>query len=334
MFLDTSSVAEVPWTITYVIDVLNRGADDFAPFAIYFDDPALSPPGKPLPHIAMDQTFFPIEDGTRNVFKIHMTRGKYFNMTYHWGWRRHSPRIQVTDNALKVIEGKKLPEWEIDVFGPTPSASRAEQLKAIAMIGDLAPEKRLWRAFMALRGGSSTQTRKLLDEAERAFEQSLDRLHLPDGVKEDPGSDLTLLYVNDTIYGHVKGIEDQSKVTMPKWELRGTTVKVKLYNGDYFLHGYINADFGGLRGWENTFQHTHATGGDGYLFTFGRANWWMNAGNPEVGLITVPPARRSGRGDVVGEHNVEITYNYEPSRRLRFYQFDPLHHNVAIFSVH
>jgi hypothetical protein len=31
---------------------------------------------------------------------------------------------------------------------------------------------------------------------------------------------------------------------------------------------------------------------------------------------------------------VQITYNYEPSRRLRFYQFDPLHHDVAIFSVH
>ena len=275
-----------------------------------------------------------MEDGTRNIFKIRMTLGKYFNMTYHWGWRRHAPRIQVTDNAQKVIDGKALPQWEIGVFGATPSASRAEQLKAIAMIGDLAPEKRLWRAFRALRDGPQIQSRGLLDEADRAFEQSLDRLRLPDGVRPDPDSDVTLLYVNDTIYGQVKGIVDDSKVTLPKWQLRGTKVKIKLFNGDYFLHGYINADFGGLRGWENTFQSTQAIGGDGFLFTFGRANWWVNADNPEVGLITVPPASRSGRGDVVGEHNVEITYNYEPSLRLRFYQFDPLHHNVAIFSVH
>ncbi len=29
-----------------------------------------------------------------------------------------------------------------------------------------------------------------------------------------------------------------------------------------------------------------------------------------------------------------MTFNFDPSRRLRFYQFDPLHHDVAIFSVH
>jgi len=31
---------------------------------------------------------------------------------------------------------------------------------------------------------------------------------------------------------------------------------------------------------------------------------------------------------------VQITFNYEPSRRLRFYQFDPIHHDVAILSIH
>ena len=36
----------------------------------------------------------------------------------------------------------------------------------------------------------------------------------------------------------------------------------------------------------------------------------------------------------IGEHYVEITLNYEPSRRLRMYQFDPLHHDVAIWSMH
>jgi len=33
-------------------------------------------------------------------------------------------------------------------------------------------------------------------------------------------------------------------------------------------------------------------------------------------------------------HRVWIQYNFDPGRRLRFYQFDPLHHDVAIYSIH
>ena len=39
-------------------------------------------------------------------------------------------------------------------------------------------------------------------------------------------------------------------------------------------------------------------------------------------------------GDGVGMHTVEVTFNYEPSRRLRMYQFDALHHDVAVWSIH
>ena len=31
---------------------------------------------------------------------------------------------------------------------------------------------------------------------------------------------------------------------------------------------------------------------------------------------------------------VHLTLNFEPSRRLRLYQFDPLHHDVVVFSLH
>lgn len=336
MFIDPSEVLEVPWTITYTVDVLSRGADDYAPFVIYVDDPALSPPGRaPLPHVGMDQTFFPMAEGTRYVFVIRMTPAKYLNMIYTWGWRIHPPRIQVIENARKAIQGKTLPEWEASVFGEAPTSSRRAKLDAIAMIGELSPAKRMWRAFLEIADAGGVQhAERALERAERAFEDWQDRTRLPEGVESDPDSDVTLLYVNNTIYGHVKGMTDDSEATAPSWTLRGTTLKFKLFNGDHFTHGYINVDFGGLRGWENLFQPTQAIGGSGYLFTFGRAHWWINAGDPEVGLITVPPAVKSDAGEVVGEHNVQITYNYEPSRRLRFYQFDPLHHNVAIWSVH
>lgn len=46
------------------------------------------------------------------------------------------------------------------------------------------------------------------------------------------------------------------------------------------------------------------------------------------------PSLPSANGDVLSEHTIDLTFNFDPSRRLRFYQFDPLHHDVAVFSMH
>jgi hypothetical protein len=48
-------------------------------------------------------------------------------------------------------------------------------------------------------------------------------------------------------------------------------------------------------------------------------------------MIVVPQASPYNE---LGLQKVQIIYNYEPSRRLRFYQFDPVHHDVAVFSLH
>ncbi|MGH2687903.1 MAG: hypothetical protein ACRDKW_03710, partial [Actinomycetota bacterium] len=126
-FIDPSTVLDVPWTITYTVDVLTRGHDDFSPFVMYTDNPAASPwiekatcgpcpfpsgpereercrRAAPLPGAGMDQTFFDMEDGTRTVFRIKMTPGKYLNLIYTWGWRNHPPRIQVMEKATKAID--------------------------------------------------------------------------------------------------------------------------------------------------------------------------------------------------------------------------------------
>ena len=166
---------------------------------------------------------------------------------------------------------------------------------------------------------------------------------------------------------------------LDQWRVRGTTVNIKLLNGDYFPHGYFAVDFGGMRGWENTFQNTIAVGGQGPWFTFGRHHFWILTPFP----VMVPaaerpaeqPGRRMGMPDGawlaankgkhrhkhrghgkpftpfwlrhddrrqysdrtvkgIGEHDVEITFNFEPSQRLRLYQFDPLHHDIAVWSMH
>ncbi|MFA6163547.1 MAG: hypothetical protein WC685_08980 [Methylobacter sp.] len=294
-FIDVSAVKEEPFTIIYTVDVLHRGEDDFAPMVMYFDDPALSMPGMPpMPHTSMDTTFFPMTDGKRYIFKMKMPPGKYYNLSYTWGWREHPPRVQVTENAAKKPPNeagvpRTLVQWEEDVFGIAPTASVENKLAAIAKIGELAPEKRMWQVARKAAGysddtattpgapPSDVEIRELMEEALAAFDEWGHRTRLPRGVQPDPNADATLFYVNNTIYGQMKG---GGFPVLDKWRLRGTNVKITLLNGDHFLHSYLNPDFGGSRGWENQFQSTKDIGGSGCWFTFGRFQWWMNAGGP------------------------------------------------------
>ena len=360
-FIDPSAVMNVPWTVTFTVDVLSRGEDDFSPFVMYWDPNAGA--SMPVPHIGMDQSFFPMETGTRTVFKIKMAQAKYFNLTYTWGWRVHPPRAQVFENATKKISinggtPMTLPQWEQSVFCPpqnqscSPRSSEELKLRAINMIGDLAPEKQMWLALGEARAAAGAGNYPLviakIKEAQNSFRDWGERSRLPRAgkykVEADRDADLTLLYVNNTIYAEFSDrsnfIDDAVRIDFTRWKLRGTTLKVTIYNGDNFEHGYQNVDFGGGRGWENQFKSSVKVGGSGCWFTFGRAHWWMNIpntaatpNNPAGDLPVVVPAA-SQNPYKPSMRKVHITYNYEPSRRLRFYQFDPLHHDVAIFSVH
>jgi len=275
----------------------------------------------------MDAAFYPMDVGTRNVFKIKMSRGKYFNLIYNWGWRIHAPRVQVLDNARKVINGRRLPDYQRMTFGKDPLASRQAQLAAIAKIGEMAPAKRMWRAFRdALGTDDPLSVLDHLESAEAAFDDWKDRTKLPAGVERDPNADLTLFYVNNTIYGEIHG---GGIPVLNEWKTRPQRVTVTLLNGDHFVHGYANVDFGGNRGWENQFQSTLSERGAGPFFTFGRVHWWPVAGGP-WGLIDIPPVADG----VPGRHRVVMDFNFDPARRLRFYQFDPYYHDVAVFSIH
>ena len=349
-FINPIDVMNVPWTITYQLDVLNRGHDDFSPMIMLFgrkDDISPQKPfGSPTPHVGYDATFFPMEEGTRTTLTLRMPQGKYWNLSYHWGWRVHPPRVSVIENALKKLDGVSLPDWERQVFGNTPTASEADKLAAIAKISNHAPAKIMWNQLRRLdRLSNNAQIslrrkkralRHVMRRIRRAFDDWKDRTHLPTGVAEDPDADITLFFANNTIYGHVRGMVGDNQAELPQWTLRGQEVHVKLINGDYYTHGYTNVDFGGQRGWENLFQSTIDVGGSGPWFTFGRFHYWFNAGAPGVPalLITVPPATRQNGRDVFGEHTVDLHMNFEPSRRLRMYQFDPRHHEVAVWSVH
>ncbi len=377
-FLDPSAVLSVPFTITYVIDTLSKGHDDFAPMQMYLDPTHINPAtGQPqtIPLVTMDMTFFPMEEGTRTTYQLGLAPGKNFNLTYHWGWRRHPPRVQVTENAVKPVMGVSTWQWEVNTFGANPRASQAAKEAAIAMISDLAPSKRMWVAFRSLQQNGFNPA--VVAQAKRAFEQWGQRNQLPDGVTADPNADITLFYADNTIYGQMKDyvVSPNAQPVLDKWHARPVTATIKLLNGDYFEHGYISVDFGGMRGYENTFQNTLPVGGDGAFFTFGRAWWEMNTPTPilvppATPLATpapptpVPPARHpdidnhkvfwlveddpEGKTlpkrypkptlpapmETLGEHTVVLNLNYEPSLRLRLYQFDPLHHEQAIWSVH
>ena len=492
-----------PWQVHFEIYVLNKGNDDFSPMTMQFDCPSkLLVDDKPVivggkenkcpgPEIkvpigrtswsngplyaSMDQSFFPMADGTRVDLTLKMAPPQFFNLTYTWGWRVHPPRAQAIENGEKVIppplsskpenpfedviqmychplrasiieherfafEGftgpSKLPD-EVRALPPDQLFAKVQQLakkmglalpkgtpgpdpeneqieacfkqfktaidkhphfvqagmalqkickgrrpdsdgkitppdmmdarlcllnvlfpeqltssaddpygpydRAIDKIADIAPAKRMWRSFRAMRAEVNKpippgpdEWIPRLRELRSTYIDWLNRSHLPSGVQPDPKSDLTMLYVNNTIYGQLR---TGGYVEFPDWRRRGDMVKITLLNGDYFPHGYLNVDFGGARGWENLWQSTVKTAGSGPWFTFGRFHARFNT---VPGSIAVGAARPLGvRNKVGAPENVELTahrvmleFNFEPNPRLRFYQFDPLHHDSAIYSIH
>ena len=302
----------------------------------------------------MDQTFFPMDSGTRTTIKIKMPPLQYYNLTYTWGWRVHPPRAQAMENAQKVLPDSSAPDdpsKPISIIDPERCSFPKLKNPIDALIADLAPAKRMWRAFKsALAAVENTDANTPEDtkhtqclggllDAQNAYLDWKDRTHLPSGLRLDPASDLTLLYVNNTIYGELIG---GGFMDLPKWRERPVDLRVTLINGDYFDHGYLNIDWGGNRGWENQFKSSIQVAGSGTFFTFGRFHWRFNT-NP--GTITVSRAQAKKGGNLIkpgelpdevipGVHRVWMNLNNEPSRRLRFYQFDPAHHDVAIYSIH
>ena len=334
--LDLSEVQDVPWMVTYYIDVLHRGEDDFSPFSMFFDFKRQPDSTyKKVPHVAMDQSYYPMEEGTRSIIKVKMPPGKYYSLTYTWGWRMHPPRVQVMENRFKRFpdpannqQMTRLDSFEINVFGGNPTLNPATREQAISMISNLAPAKRMWNIFrnayqQILANQDPTNQ---LEEGFAAFKAWQDRTHLPDASLLDEDSDATLLYVNNTIYS---SFTDGGTTDFPNWRTRGDKLKVTIKNGDYFWHAYQNVDFGGARGWENAYKSSVRVGGSGCWFTFGRVYFWPNLG-PK--FIRLSPAEKGSL--VPSVQKAQITFNYEPSRRLRYYQFDPFHHDVAVFSVH
>ena len=234
--IDVSEVQDVPWTITYKVNILTGGIEDFSPMVMNFDRTPADTRG-PF-HASMDQSYFPmLEEGLQYKIKIKETYGKHYNLTYTWGWRIHPPRVQVSENANKTIpNGDTLLQVEQNVFGDDPMGSRENQLAAIAKIGDLSPAKRMWNIFNDLRARSSEDDddddkhhgkkhnkkhKKRhhsenieIDEAElagiaanlrEAYLDWTDRTKLPAGVTADPNATITLFYVNNTIYGSRQG---------------------------------------------------------------------------------------------------------------------------------
>jgi len=328
-----------------------------------------------------------MEDGTRTTFEMKMAPGRFFNLTYYWGWRIHPPRVQVTENVLKMAGPRSLLEWETFIFGEDPEGSEEAKLAAIAMIGDLAPAKRMWNLLREFRDAPELVDASSVDAFEAAYFDWRNRLSLPSGIEFDEDYDVNVVFLNNTLYGKAKGNGNWEQ-TVP-FDKPGDQVRVKVMNGDYFPHGYMFVDFGGNRGWENTFHSTVDVGGAGPWFTFGRTHWWpmlngaaiVPPATPAQGVANaksvdalmqfalageqrVTTASVNGKqanyvlapewldftksptvlpefqrvqninGSTLGVLPLEFHMNHTPSKRLRMYQFDPLHHDVAVWSIH
>ena len=115
-------------------------------------------------------------------------------------------------------------------------------------------------------------------KSKQSFDDWDHRGRLPRGVKADPNADITLFYANNTIYADVKGYTDpNAHMEYTQWTTRSKghqRQESKSSMADYFDRGYMSVDFGGMRGWENTFHNTVPVGGGGPWFTFGREHWF------------------------------------------------------------
>jgi hypothetical protein len=56
----------------------------------------------------------------------------------------------------------------------------------------------------------------------------------------------------------------------------------------------------------------------------------MNTAFP-LDSITIPAPAAGGTPT---QRKVQITLNYDAPERISLYQFDPLHHDVAVYSLH
>ena len=241
-FIDPSTNLEVPYTVTYNVKILNRGMEDFSPMTMNFNRMVNPMTGEDMRgpfHASMDKSYFPmLDEGTEYTVKIKENKGKYFNLTYTWGWRIHPPRVQVVENALKTAgpDGWTLPQWEKAAFcegGATdtncnPVGNAADRAYAISQIGDLSPAKRMWNVFndmknavvdpcAGLSGRSLRQCQhhnpaptvninvaQAATDLRAAYLDWVDRTKLPAGVAADPDATLTLLYVNNTMLAVVR----------------------------------------------------------------------------------------------------------------------------------
>jgi len=430
--IDPSDVLDVPWTITYKISVLEDGREDFAPFVMYLNGPMVDENGNidptipAAPGVSMDQTFFPVEDGTRTTFEIAHAPGRQYRLTYSWGWRRHPSRIQASENALTVELGVNLADWDRCVFGDNPMGSEEAKLAAISMLSNLAPAKRIWNALRELKADPSSLTAETADAIDAAFQDWRNRTKLPSGIERNDDFNINLVYLNNTLYGDAKGYTDDSQRVLDTFNQRGDVTKVLVRNGDYFDVAQQIVDFGGIRGWENIYQNTIPDFGAGPWFTFGKAYWWplmpppiggaqpvphavapegvtprsiadcqqnfpasqspiladnrdgdtytvssadgkskvkvpvtgtlaamskldlgyalgltgmevnkaINEGNAGIQMTPTREAMEAKGANGLGLREFEITHNYEPSKRLKIYMFDQIHHDVAIWSIH
>ncbi|MDA3876473.1 MAG: hypothetical protein PF483_05240, partial [Halothiobacillus sp.] len=231
MFIDPSTIPDdEPWTVRYVVDNLFWGEDDFAPFAVYFDDPD-DLNGMIRPHIAMDQSFFTMLPGHRYVFDIAMAPHRYYNLTYNWGWRNHPPRIQAVEKATKQVAGKNIVQWERDIFGDDPTKNKITKLRAISMLSDLAPAKRMWYAFQALKVAEQPSVpnwilQLLVDEAAASYDDWTHRQRLPRGIHQAEGDfDQTIVYLNNIMYGGMHAVKTRAQQSWREWQTRGAVLK-------------------------------------------------------------------------------------------------------------
>ena len=289
-------------------------------------------PGKP-PGCRHGPDVLPDQEGTRTVLRIKMAPAEYYKPGLHLGLA-HAPAARPGDRERHQDGGPaRRSQWEIDVFGPDPRASEEAKLAAIAKIGDLAPAKRMWQRPAQARATRPRARRLAAGRAaarrggRHAFQDWQDRTQLPARRRARPRRrpHPLLRQQHDLRRVHRRRTHQLPGVADPRHAAQGDARQRRL------LHHALP---------ERRLRRRPRLGEPVQVVGQGRRLGLLVHLRPQL-LVDEPgePDRCVAAGGPRAAYKasvqkLEITFNYDPSRRLRFYQFDPLHHDVAVFSVH
>ncbi len=213
------------------------GNNEFAvPLASWADGPIH------IPYFGLDSSFQTISKGKGIDLTVRYSQGEMQAGLYVWGWRVHPPRINWIET---YSDGQILPSGAPKQWRFKHKWDAVAEL-GLDAIGDFAPEKRLYQAFVdfAQSAAQPSDVAQFQAATQGLMDHIRDRRGLPPtpGVAgfPNPAADVNFLYTNLDIYADRDTMNVAGKGS---WE-EGDVITITIHNDDNIERYFRVVDFG------------------------------------------------------------------------------------------